>query len=115
MCGIPHKLLKKNIVQNIVTENIDQLNSLCKQYKVSALYVFGSATSVLFTKNSDIDFLISFNSNISIKEYSDNYFELHYRLKELFNREIDLVTQNSLKNPYFIKEVESTKQLIYEA
>jgi len=33
----------------------------------------------------------------------------------LFKRDIDLVTENSLKNPYFIEELNETKQLIYAA
>ncbi|RZL31341.1 MAG: nucleotidyltransferase domain-containing protein, partial [Pedobacter sp.] len=33
----------------------------------------------------------------------------------LFDREIDLVTENSLSNPYFINEIEQSKQLIYGA
>jgi predicted nucleotidyltransferase len=63
---------------------------------------------------SDIDILISFK-DISIEKYTDNYFELHYKLEELFNRKIDLLTENSLSNPYFIESIEETKQLLYAA
>jgi predicted ATPase len=34
-------------------------------------------------------------------------------IRDIFNREIDIVTEGSLKNPYFIKEIEETKELIY--
>lgn len=78
------------------------------------MYAFGSVCSDQFTEDSDIDFLISFE-NISFEQYTDNYFELHYKLQELFNRKIDLITENSLSNPYFIKGVDQSKQLIYAA
>jgi hypothetical protein len=67
-----------------------------------------------FNDKSDIDILISFK-DISIEKYTDNYFELHYKLEELFNRKIDLLTENSLSNPYFIESIEETKQLLYAA
>jgi len=78
------------------------------------MYVFGSASTDRFNLNSDIDILVSFK-DISIEKYTDNYFELHHRLKELFGREIDLLTENSLSNPYLIESIEETKQLLYAA
>ena len=76
--------------------------------------MFGSVCTTNFSEDSDIDFLISF-SDISPEEYADNYFELHYKLEEIFQRPIDLVTEGSLSNPFFIKALEETKQLIYAA
>ena len=34
-------------------------------------------------------------------------------LKKLFNREIDLVEEQTLKNPILIKSINQSKQLIY--
>ena len=78
------------------------------------MYVFGSVCTDKFNENSDIDILISFDT-LSIEQYTDNYFELHYKLQDLFGRDIDLLTERSLSNPYFIQGVEKTKQLIYTA
>ena len=77
--------------------------------------VFGSSVSGLFNKDSDIDFLISFADGLSIKQYTENYFTLQYKLRELFDREVDIVTEKSLSNPYFIDSINKTKALIYEA
>ena len=68
-----------------------------------------------FTEKSDIDFLISFSDNLSIDEYTNNYFKLHYKLRELFDREIDIVAERTLSNPFFIESINETKELIYEA
>ena len=67
-----------------------------------------------FTDQSDIDILIGFK-DITIEKYTDNYFDLHRELEKLFQRKIDLVTLNSLSNPYFIASIEETKQLLYAA
>jgi predicted nucleotidyltransferase len=46
-------------------------------------------------------------------DYADNYFATAEQLEQIFNRPVDLVTEPSLKNPYFIKSVNQTKQLLY--
>ena len=58
---------------------------------------------------------IEFDPSISLEEYADNYFSLRARLVELFKRKIDLVTNRSLSNPYFIADIEQGKQLLYGA
>ena len=83
--------------------------------KVQRLYAFGSVVSDHFREDSDIDFLIAFPDNLAIEEYTENYFALHYQLRALFHREIDIVTERTLSNPYFIESINETKELIYEA
>jgi hypothetical protein len=38
---------------------------------------------------------------------------LHDKLEALFQRKVDLLTENSLSNPYFIESIEETKELLY--
>jgi len=101
-------------MNKIIQDRIKELTDLCLKLDIKSMYVFGSACTARFNDQSDIDFLISFKE-IPIETYTDNYFELHYRLEELFNRKVDLITENSLSNPYFIESVEETKQLLYAA
>lgn len=102
------------MVLNIIQENIKNLKILCEKYSIKTMYFFGSVCTENFNNNSDIDILISFKE-ISIEEYTGNYFKLHYDLENLFNKKIDLVTENSIKNPYFMESIENTKELIYAA
>jgi uncharacterized protein len=101
-------------MNKIVTDRLNELRRLCEYYEVRSMYAFGSVCTDKFTEQSDIDILISFD-NLSIDQYTDNYFDLHYKLQDLFDRQIDLVTEGSLSNPYLIKGIEQTKQLIYAA
>ncbi|MDG5800774.1 nucleotidyltransferase domain-containing protein [Marinilabiliaceae bacterium ANBcel2] len=102
-------------MNTILDNKKNDLIHLCQQLKIKRLYAFGSVVSGNFKDDSDIDFLISFSDNLSHEEYADNYFSLHYKLRELFNREIDIVTERTLSNPYFIESINETKSLIYEA
>ncbi len=103
-------------MQQIIEKRKDELKEICKELKIKKLYAYGSAvTSDNFRENSDIDFLITFEDNISPEEYSENYFQLQYKLRELFDRDIDVITERSLSNPYFIDSVNKNKVLIYES
>ncbi|MBU3659447.1 MAG: nucleotidyltransferase domain-containing protein [Flavobacteriales bacterium] len=102
-------------MQAILEQHIEELKQLCKTFKIKRLYAFGSVVSEKFNNKSDIDFLISFADNLSIEEYTANYFSLHNKLRALFHREIDIITERSLSNPYFIKSINESKKLIYEA
>lgn len=99
-------------MNKLLKENIDKILEYCKTYKVKELYAVGSVLTERFNENSDIDLLISFN-NISIDEYTDNYFILHDLFENRFNRKIYLITENSLNNPFLIKSIDENKQLIY--
>ncbi|WP_373524038.1 nucleotidyltransferase family protein [Aquiflexum sp.] len=99
---------------DLIKDNKEALIKLCQKYDIQIMYVFGSATSDQFNESSDVDILISFNE-IPIEKYTDNYFGLHDELEQLFGRKVDLITERSLSNPYFIKGVEETKMLLYAA
>jgi len=66
---------------------------------VSKLYAFGSVTNENFTKNSDIDLLVTFGQ-IDLEDYADNYFDFKFSLEDLFNRKIDLLEDKAIKNPF---------------
>lgn len=102
-------------MNSIIEDRKYELISLCQSLGVKRLFAFGSAVSDKFTEESDIDFLLSFSEDLSPEEYSENYFTLHYQLRALFAREIDIVTESSLSNPYFIESINETKEMIYEA
>lgn len=102
-------------MQDILENKISDLKAICLLLGVKKLYAFGSVVSDDFRDDSDIDFLISFADNLSIEQYTDNYFKLQYKLREMFRRKIDLVTERTLSNPYFIESIDETKELIYEA
>jgi predicted nucleotidyltransferase len=102
-------------MDKILESNIENLIAVCRSLKIKRLYAFGSVFSGNFSDKSDIDFLTSFVDNLTVEEYTNNYFELQYKLRDLLKRDIDIVTERTLSNPYFIESVNESKRLIYEA
>ncbi len=66
---------------------------LQKEYSVRELGLFGSFSDETFSEESDIDILIELEKPIGWK-----FFSLELFLEKIFNRKIDLVTKNAIKD-----------------
>jgi len=74
-----------------------------RSFKVAALYLFGSAARGELGPDSDLDFVVEFESGAGFDEYMD----LKFFLEGLFGRRVDLMTHRSLKprlGPIFAEE-----------
>jgi len=85
---------------------------LCKQYNVRTLYAFGSILTDSFNSDSDVDLIVAFNE-MPVDDYADNYFDFKFSLQDILNRPVDLLEEQAIKNPYFLKHINSNKQSIY--
>jgi predicted nucleotidyltransferase len=97
---------------NVIDQNIEIIRDLCSKHKVSRLFVFGSVLSKKFRKSSDIDLLVDF-IDVDLYSYADNYFDLKDALENIFKRNVDLLEDKAIKNPYLRQSIDSSKQLIY--
>ena len=95
-----------------ISKHIDQIKKLCDFNKVKSLFAFGSITTDHFQSYSDIDLVVDIDEKDPLS-YSDNYFDLKFHLEELLNRQIDLLEQKAIKNPYLKKQIDQSKILIY--
>ena len=89
-----------------------EITDLCKQYNVKKLYAFGSVLTDAFNKYSDVDLVVDFKE-IPVEAYADNYFDFKFSLQDIFNRPIDLLEEQAIRNPYFRQSVNQQRQLIY--
>ncbi len=90
----------------------ESLNNLCRKYHVDKMYLFGSALTSNFNDRSDIDILVKFKP-IELNLYFENYLNMKENLKSLFGREVDLLEEQTLKNPILIHSINQSKELIY--
>jgi len=94
----------------------EEIERLCRRYGVERLEVFGSAATGAFDEEtSDVDFVVLFSDEVRCSSgYADTYLDLAWDLEDLLDRDVDLVTERSIQNPYFRRSVDSSRQVIYE-
>jgi hypothetical protein len=93
-----------------------RIAEVCRRHGVARLEVFGSAADESFDPNrSDIDLLVEFQPGIDLGPWLAEYFDLRDELARLLGRPIDLVMPSAMRNSYFIREVNRTRELLYAA
>ncbi len=100
-------------MQAILKNNLEELTRILKSHRITKAYAFGSVCTDDFNDESDVDLIIKMEEGIDPIEYGEHYFKAMYELQKLLNREVDLVAEETIVNPYFIKVIEKTKTLIY--
>jgi len=103
----------ERLQKNGIFLNYDDVVHLCKKYYIIELAVFGSSIRDDFTQSSDVDILVSFNSNSKTTLF--DIIELENEFSKLFDRKVDIVEKESLKNPIRKNKILSTREIIYAA
>ena len=102
-------------MNRLIADHRRSVDQLCRHYRVHRLEAFGSAVEGGFDPaSSDLDFLVRFEPCARAEHY-ERYFGLLEALEELFGRPIDLLEAGAMRNPYFIREVNRSRKLIYGA
>ena len=100
-------------VENDIERHRALVAALCRRNGARRLNLFGSATRDDFdAQHSDLDFLVEFE-NLEPAQYAQAYFALKEGLERIFERPVDLVTENNLDNPYFRQRVQSERLNLY--
>lgn len=76
-----------------VINTLNKHQQTIKSFGVSSLALFGSVARNQAKTTSDLDFLVQFKGVATF----DNYMNLKFFLEDLFQKPVDLVTQDSLK------------------
>lgn len=100
------------MIMELIENNLQKIAALCKKHKVGKLFAFGSILTDRFGDDSDVDLVVSFRRE-EVGDYFDNFFDFKYSLEELLGRDVDLLEEQAIKNPYLKRNVDATKALIY--
>lgn len=91
----------------------EEFVEICERYGVERLDLFGSAATGNFDSGkSDLDFVLSFKPRTPARLF-DRYFGLKEDLESLFGRGVDLLMEESMKNPYLVKSVNESRTPLY--
>jgi predicted nucleotidyltransferase len=97
----------------IIEAKKDAITSLCREFKVRRLDVFGSALGRDFNPAlSDVDLVVDFLP-ISEHDLLDCYFGLKQGLESLFSRPVDLIELDTLRSERLRKIVDEERVQVY--
>lgn len=101
----------------MVSRNLDvpmeKIAEFCRKWKIRQFSLFGSVLREDFGPDSDVDVLVSFQPD-STWDLLD-MVEMRDELMALFGREVDLVEEEGLRNPFRRAGILSTRQVVYAA
>ncbi len=98
---------------DLIEPNLPAIRALCREHGVLRLDLFGSAATGEFDpETSDLDFIATF-ADTHVPGYADRYLGFAEALEALFGRSVDLLTERSIRNPYFRQAVEATRKAIH--
>ena len=89
--------------------NINIINYL-RPYGPVRIGVFGSFARKEETPNSDIDILVKFKETISLLDLA----KIHRELSQILGKDVDLVTESSVKNERLKKYIYNDLKIIFE-
>lgn len=91
-----------------------KLEVLCQKWNIKTLELFGSVTRGDFSKKSDVDVLVTFESG---QTPGIEFIDLKEELETLFKRRVDLLTRPSIersRNRFRKASILGSAKVIYE-
>lgn len=100
-------------MEKSIEKHFAAIKSLMLSHQVEKAYFFGSAVKGKMQPSSDVDFLVRFADDINFDTYAENYFDLLYALQDLLQRNVDLVEEKTITNPYFLESINQNKLAVW--
>jgi len=91
----------------------ERLADLCRRWRVAQLSLFGSVLRPDFRPDSDVDVLLTFSPDAQWTLL--DMTRLQDELALILGRNVDVVEENALKNPFRRREILRTRQVLYAA
>lgn len=99
-------IMMMELTKDKIIEEIENQSEKINQFGVKEIGLFGSYLKGEPKEESDIDILVQFKED---EKSFDNYMGLKFFLEDLFDREVDLVIKNTLKDHLKDEILRSTK------
>ena len=99
----------------LIAQNRSNISDICRRYHITRLDVFGSAARAddFDSQYSDADFLVEFAPEA--RTGLDEFFGAKAALAQLLGRDVDLVEEAAVRNPYVLAGIRQSRELVYAA
>ena len=100
------------MIPDFINHKVDKIKEICKNYRVNAVYVFGSVLTENFSDQSDIDLVVDFERKDFHGSF-DQFMNFKADMEDLFQRRVDLISRKTIRNKILKSEIDSSKVQIY--
>ena len=90
-----------------------KIEELARRWNIIRIQLFGSVLRDDFNPQSDIDVLVRFLCGVKVDLM--DFIDIQSEFEAVFGRQIDLVEEGSIRNPYRQKNIDQNKEVIYAA
>ncbi|MDE2673626.1 MAG: nucleotidyltransferase domain-containing protein [Paracoccaceae bacterium] len=99
----------------MIADKQEEIAAICRRHRVERLEVFGSAARAtdFDPLRSDIDFLVEFNSEKKPVTL-ERYLGIIDDLSSAMAREVDLVEEKWIRNPYLKEVINEEREVVFE-
>lgn len=91
----------------------EKITEFCRQWKIAEFSLFGSVLRDEFDSNSDVDVLVSFAEDADWDLF--DWVNMIEELKAIFQREVDLIEKDAIRNPFRRHAILTQREVIYAA
>ncbi|WP_440998064.1 nucleotidyltransferase family protein [Arhodomonas sp. SL1] len=103
----------------LIARKRQDIIATCQRYGVRRLEVFGSAARGIDfdadQRHSDVDFLVEFSPDSPAATSLRDYLAFRSELEGILGRPVDLLSTDSIKNPYVRAEIERSREAVHAA
>jgi predicted nucleotidyltransferase len=90
---------------------LDQVTTVCRQWPIQELALFGSVLREDFGPDSDVDCLVTYAEGTKLRLH--DLLDIRDNLEALWGRSVDLVEGGLIENPFLRAEIFGTAKVIY--
>ena len=98
-------------IEAIVSQ--EKIAEFCRRWQIVEFALFGSIVRDDFGPESDVDVLVTFTPDAPWSLFE--LVEMQEELKDIFGRDVDLIEEDALKNPFRRRLILRDKEVIYAA
>jgi predicted nucleotidyltransferase len=101
------------MVQSALPVPAEKIAAFCQKWRIVEFALFGSILRRDFRPDSDVDVLVTFEPSAPWSLW--DLIDMRDELRGMFGRQVDLVEERSLSNPFRRRAILRSKQVIYAA
>jgi len=89
----------------------EKIAEFCRKWRITEFALFGSVLREDFGPDSDIDVLVTFQSDAPWSMW--DILDMRKELQDLFGRDVDIVEKDALRNPFRRQEILRRHKVVY--